>query len=100
MMNLTVRLHAMIFSLGAKVPVVAINYEPKVSNVFSALKCPQYLVEMDDRLDTALVDSVKQCLIDLPQYRQRIIDIGLATESSALRTFELMQSLHSIKQSA
>jgi polysaccharide pyruvyl transferase CsaB len=100
MMNLTVRLHAMIFSLGAKVPVVAINYEPKVSNVFSALKCPQYLVEMDDRLDTALVDSVKQCLHDLPQYRQRIIDIGLATESSALRTFELMQSLHSTKQAA
>jgi N-acetylglucosaminyldiphosphoundecaprenol N-acetyl-beta-D-mannosaminyltransferase len=98
MMNITVRLHAMIFSLGAKVPVVAINYEPKVANVFSALQRPQYLVEMDNRLDTALVDSVKQCLNDLPQYRQRIIDIGMATESSAARTFELMQSLHTAKQ--
>jgi polysaccharide pyruvyl transferase WcaK-like protein len=97
-MNITVRLHAMIFSLGAKVPVVAINYEPKVFNVFSALQRPQYLVEMDSHLDTALVESVKLCLNDLPQYRQRIIDIGLATESSAARTFELMQSLHAAKQ--
>lgn len=45
-LNITVRLHAMIFSLGCDVPVVAVNYELKVGNVFNvfaefnAPECP------------------------------------------------------------
>jgi polysaccharide pyruvyl transferase CsaB len=93
LLNITLRLHAMIFSLGANAPVVAINYEPKVGNVFGALNCPQFLVEMDDSLDTTLVSAVKQCLTDLPNYAQIITEFSPAARMEASRTFELMLPL-------
>lgn len=91
--NVTLRLHAMIFSLGAYAPVVAINYEPKVANVFSSLDSPQYLIEMDSSLDTALPTAVNRCLENFEEYKQTISRFVPERKESALRTFELMQSL-------
>jgi polysaccharide pyruvyl transferase WcaK-like protein len=94
MMNITVRLHAMIFSLGARVPVVAVNYEPKVSNVFETVGSPEYLVEMDDRMEHSLTKAVEHCLDNLPGYTQKICTSMIHNELAAMQTFELMQLLY------
>lgn len=96
MLNITVRLHAMIFSLASNVPVVAINYEPKVANVFSAFACPEYLVEMDD-IYKSIPLAVMQCINNLPSYSNQISKMMDEYKRSALITFELMQSLNKIK---
>lgn len=93
-MNITVRLHAMIFSLGAGVPVVAINYEPKVANVFSAFGAPQYLVQMDEQMADSLPVAVSNCLAHLGPYRQLIKERLVKSSDDASATFNLMQSLH------
>lgn len=95
-MNITVRLHAMIFSLGASVPVVAINYEPKVANVFSTFGSPdKYLVEMDGDMAHALPVAVAQCLANLEPYRQLINECMVPAAEAARLTFTKMQELHS-----
>ncbi len=94
MLNITLRLHAMIFSLGANIPVVPINYEPKVANVFRELECAQYLVEMDSNFDVALIKSVKQCLADLPHYSQTLAERNPANQAAAALTFDLMHALY------
>lgn len=93
MLNITVRLHAMIFSLASNVPVVAINYEPKVANVFSSLACPEYLVEMGD-IDKSIPLAVMRCIDNLPDYSSKISNMMIEYKKSALNTFELMQTLH------
>lgn len=93
-MNITVRLHAMIFSLGAETPVVAINYEPKVANVFSAFDSPRYLVEMDGALAERLPEAVSHCLANLEPYTRLIRERRVAALEGAAKTFSLMQELH------
>ncbi|HEX9172942.1 MAG TPA: polysaccharide pyruvyl transferase family protein [Telluria sp.] len=93
MLNITVRLHAMIFSLGSGVPVVAINYEPKVANVFATFNAPEYLVELDDRLGTALAEATALCINNLESYARHIADRGPLVNAMAARTFELMAAL-------
>lgn len=94
LLNITVRLHAMIFALGARSPVVAINYEPKVENVFAAFGCPEYLVEMDNHLDIHLTTAVEKALNNLPEYIQKISAALPQNEKSAMRTFELIESFY------
>jgi polysaccharide pyruvyl transferase CsaB len=93
-MNITVRLHAMIFSFGANVPVVAVNYEPKVRNVFTEFGAPaDYLVEIDGELGPHLAGAAARCLQNLPSYTQLIRDKRAAAVVAAARTFTLMAEL-------
>lgn len=89
-LNITVRLHAMIFSLGCGVPVVALNYEPKVGNVFAAFGAPEYLVEIDDQLGTSLADATSACIRNLAPYADRIAAQSGPIRAAASRTFDLM----------
>jgi polysaccharide pyruvyl transferase CsaB len=93
MLNITVRLHAMIFSLGCDVPVVAVNYEPKVANVFAAFGAPEYLVDIDDRLDTTLADATSLCISNLSSYTRRIADRRAIMATSSAKTFDLIADL-------
>lgn len=93
MMNITVRLHAMIFSLGCDVPVVAVNYEPKVANVFAAFGAPECLVEIDDALAGTLAAASRHCLRNLDAYTAQIRQRRAVTMASAMKTFDLMESL-------
>jgi N-acetylglucosaminyldiphosphoundecaprenol N-acetyl-beta-D-mannosaminyltransferase len=95
LMNVTVRLHAMIFSLGANVPVVAVNYEPKVANVFADFGAPEYLVEMDQDLDRNLAAAAGRCIDNLDAYTEQIRDRRNAVSANSARTFELMRALDS-----
>jgi polysaccharide pyruvyl transferase CsaB len=92
-MNITVRLHAMIFSLGCNVPVVPVNYEPKVSNVFADFGAPQYLVEIDDQLDERLAAASSACLGDLARYSEQIRERRARVTTGAVRTFDLLVGL-------
>jgi polysaccharide pyruvyl transferase CsaB len=92
-LNLTVRLHAMIFSLGCEVPVVAVNYEHKVKNVFEDFASPDYLVDIDANLTARLVEATRKALRSLEDYGRHI---GQQRPRVAVRsnaTFELMQAL-------
>lgn len=95
LMNVTVRLHAMIFSLGAETPVVAVNYEPKVANVFSDFGMPEYLVQMDADLDRKLATAAARCLDRIDSCIEQIRDRRAAVAASAGKTFELMRALDS-----
>lgn len=92
-LNITVRLHAMIFSLGCGVPVVPLNYEPKVPNVFEDFAAPEYLVDFDEDLEPRLVDSVRLALRRLDTYaahvEQRLPRVAARSDA----TFELMARL-------
>jgi polysaccharide pyruvyl transferase CsaB len=92
-MNITVRLHAMIFSLGCDVPVVAINYEPKVGNVFAEFGMPECLVAIDDDLAGTLAAASRHCLRNLDAYAAQIRRRRVITTVSAANTFDLMASL-------
>ena len=92
-MNITVRLHAMIFSLGCDVPVVAVNYEPKVGNVFAEFGMPECLVAIDDELAVTLAAASRHCLHNLDAYSAQIRQRRAVASASAARTFDLMTSL-------
>jgi polysaccharide pyruvyl transferase CsaB len=95
--NITVRLHAMIFSLGLCTPVVAVNYEPKVANVFASVGLPEYLIEVDGEFEEKLVAAVGKCVRNLPEYAKQLKASMVDNEKSALRTFELLQAVLSKK---
>jgi polysaccharide pyruvyl transferase CsaB len=92
-MNITVRLHAMIFSLGCDVPVVAVNYEPKVGAVFAEFGAPECLVSIDDELATTLAAASRHCLHNLDSYRAQIARRRAVTTASAAHTFDLLADL-------
>jgi polysaccharide pyruvyl transferase CsaB len=92
-LNITVRLHAMIFSLGCNVPVVPVNYEPKVSNVFADFGAPQYLVEIDGQLGERLAEATRLCLRNLGRYGEQIRERRARVGANAVRTFDLLAEL-------
>jgi polysaccharide pyruvyl transferase CsaB len=92
-MNITVRLHAMIFSLGSSVPVVAVNYEPKVANVFADFGAPEYLVDIAPGYGAPLAEAVSLCLRNLEPYTRLIRERRASVAASAAATFDLMGTL-------
>ena len=92
-MNITVRLHAMIFSLSCDVPVIAVNYEPKVGHVFAEFGAPECMVEIDDALAVTLAAAGQNCLRNLDAYVARIRAQRAMTTAAAASTFDLMASL-------
>ena len=92
-MNITVRLHAMIFSLGAQCPVVATNYEPKVAAVFSRLNQPEYLIELDADYESKHTAAVLHCLRERDAYSQAITAALPSYQQAAVVTFDLMSAL-------
>ena len=93
LMNISVRLHGMIFSLAAGTPVVPISYSSKVQNVFAEVGCPEYLVEMDEKFKVNLVGSVEKCLNNWDSYALQIERFRIHAEKSARQTFDLIADL-------
>ncbi len=90
---ITVRLHAMIFALAERTPVVAIGYEPKVRNVLHSFGLSEWLVPQDDRLEAALVERVEQALERSAEIVAHIDGELPSTLTAARRTFELLREL-------
>jgi polysaccharide pyruvyl transferase WcaK-like protein len=75
-------------------PVVAVNYEPKVSNVFSDFDAPQYLIGMEAGMGERLVAATRQALDELPAYAARIQTCRARINAGASRIFDLMSELY------
>lgn len=93
-LNITVRLHAMIFSLGCNVPVVALNYEPKVSNVFEDFAAPEYLIDIDEGITARLVEATRLALGRLASYGEHIRQRRQRVNARSGATFDLMGDLY------
>jgi polysaccharide pyruvyl transferase WcaK-like protein len=93
-LNLTVRLHAMIFSLGSNVPVVAVNYEPKVANVFREFDMPQYLVEVTPGMGKRMAEAAALALRNREQTVAGIRERRARINAGAKRIFDLMGELY------
>lgn len=96
--NITVRLHAMIFSLAGGKPTIAINYEPKVANVFNVLESPEYLIQINEKFEENLIFAAKHCMENLSEYSDQISTKIDSHKKLAVRTFELLQSASMLKQ--
>lgn len=93
LLNVTVRLHAMIFSIGTGTPAVAVNYGLKVQNIFSELGCLEYLVEMDQSLEESLFRAVDNCMRHSDSYAGKIASFNKKAEQSAEDIFRLMDPI-------
>jgi len=91
--NITVRLHALIFSLGMDTPAVAVNYEPKVAGVLGDFGLDRYLVAMGESFETDLVDRVELCMANLGSYAAEIAARLPAQQERARETFRLLEQL-------
>ena len=99
-MNISMRLHAMIFSLSMGTPVLAINYEPKVRNVMSSFGLPELLVDPGENLGPALIAAVERCRGDLPGVRERIKERLAVQKVMSAQTFHLLRGLMGITGNA
>jgi polysaccharide pyruvyl transferase CsaB len=70
--NITVRLHALIFSISMGVPAVAINYEPKVGAFLKSFNLDDCRVDINEDVTGTLVAKALSCNSQLPAYKQRI----------------------------
>ena len=91
--NLTVRLHALIFSLSLETPCVAVNYEPKVENVLGSFELVDFAIDMDEGLCDGLVRGAERILEDPQSYREHVAARLPEHQASARSTFERMNAL-------
>lgn len=92
-LNLTIRLHALIFSLASAVPTVGIEYEPKVTNLLRDFELPDFGVPMGERLSDSLVERVGRALEGADAFRQHATERIPVLTASARRTFERFEEL-------
>ncbi len=92
-LNLTIRLHALIFSLSNGVPAVGIEYEPKVTNLLRDFGLSDCGAPMGEELTAKLVAAVEHVL-DSPKDVAAHIQARLpAVKDSAQSCFRLIESL-------
>jgi polysaccharide pyruvyl transferase CsaB len=70
--NITVRLHALIFSLSMGVPAVALNYEPKVAAFLKSFNLDDCCIDLVGDVTGTLVEKALHCASQLPAYEKRI----------------------------
>lgn len=90
-LNITIRLHAMIFSIAENVPVVAINYEIKVGNFVRALDCLEFLVETDENFQKNLTEKVELVLANYDSTKNKIGESYKNLRIKAQETFDLLK---------
>jgi polysaccharide pyruvyl transferase CsaB len=92
-LNLTVRLHALIFSLAMKTPAVAINYEPKVANFMRSFDLGAYLVDPSGDVTEQLVQKVLEGYAARTTYLDHLEAKLPERLEAASRTCVLLRSL-------
>ncbi|MGB8275433.1 MAG: polysaccharide pyruvyl transferase family protein [Alphaproteobacteria bacterium] len=91
--NLTVRLHAMIYAVSCGLPCVPVNYEPKVPANALQFGLQDYVVELDAELEGNIIENVRRLATRLPQERTRLAGLVPALERNAQETFVLLKRL-------
>lgn len=89
--NVTVRLHAMIYAASLGIPSVALNYEPKVSANADRFGLGKYLVTFDGAWGDRLVDAITQLEANLPAEYRRSQAAVPALRHGASETFRQLE---------
>lgn len=92
-LNITIRLHAMIFSLAALTPVVAIRYEQKIEFMLRSFGLEECLVSRAPNLAETLVDRALACETRRAEYQARIRQALAKQRQMAQRNFVLLRAL-------
>ncbi|WP_144299637.1 polysaccharide pyruvyl transferase family protein [Elioraea rosea] len=91
--NVTVRLHAMIYAVSLGIPCVAMNYEPKVLANAKRFGIADRVVEFGPGWDQYLVEQVRRLDREMPQARASLAASLPTLRQGAMRTFELLGQL-------
>jgi polysaccharide pyruvyl transferase CsaB len=91
--NITMRLHAFLFSLAMRTPAIAVSRDPKMSNAARDFGLSAYLMDFD----TLSAEGVERAVIDLEGSRHKYMDILNETlperYKAAGRMFKLIRGL-------
>lgn len=91
--NLTIRLHAMIYAVSCGVPCVPLNYEPKVAGNAERFGLGDYVVDFSPGMAEEIVAAVRRLLDRLPQETARLAERLPRLKEEARTTFTLLRHL-------
>lgn len=92
-LNVTIRLHAMIYAVSLGLPCVAMDYEPKVAANAAQFGLSDYLVTFDPGWDNRLVAAVRRLETRLPAERDRLRASLPKLHDGAAETFRRLRKL-------
>lgn len=99
LMNIAIRFHAMIFSLSSAVPVVAIEYDPKVGHAMRDFGLDEYLISIDPKLSSNLVVAVSQAYANRNAFIDCVKEQLPSRRHSARETFGMLRALLTVSPS-
>jgi polysaccharide pyruvyl transferase CsaB len=91
--NVTVRLHASIFSISMKTPSIAVRHDPKIASFLRSFDLDDLGVDPSDGLERDLVDKVLACEANRATYADRIERRLPEQLNAAARTFAHLRRL-------
>ena len=92
-LNVTIRLHAMVYAVSLGLPCVALDYEPKVAANAARFGLSDYVVTFDPGWDDRLVAAVRQLEARLPAERDRLRTSLPHLQDGAAETFRRLRAL-------
>lgn len=91
--NLTIRLHAMIYAVSSGVPCVPINYEPKVAGNAERFGLGDYVVDFSPGMAEEIVAAVRRLLERKAEETARLGERLPRLKEEARTTFTLLRAL-------
>jgi polysaccharide pyruvyl transferase CsaB len=92
-LNVTIRLHAMVYAVSLGLPCVAMDYEPKVAANAARFGLSDYVVTFDAGWDDRLVTAVRRLEARLPAERDRLRALLPELQDGAAATFRYLRVL-------
>lgn len=87
---LAMRLHALIYSAKANVPIIGLIYDPKVAGLVDELSIREY-IRVEDLNRENLKDKYKSAMDGLDQRKESIVIANKRQEDFAKRTIEILR---------
>lgn len=91
--NITMRFHALLFSLCGAVPTIAIEYDPKVGHTMREFGLAEYLIPIDENLNPNLLNAVSLAHEARGRYVDQIRRELPSRRNMAGATFRLLRNL-------
>ncbi len=91
--NITVRLHALLFSLASMTPAIAISYDPKVVNAMEDFSLSEFVIQLDNVTPGEIYDKSVQIQRSREQYVARISSVLPDRLQAARLSFTLIRDL-------